>query len=75
MQAVILAAGKSTRTYPLTLTKPKPLLKVANKAILEHNLEAIKDTAEEIIIVAGYKKDMLEEFILKNYPKLKIKFV
>lgn len=75
MQAVILAAGKSTRTYPLTLTKPKPLLEVADKTILEWNLEAVKGIAEEIIIVVGYKKDMIKEFILKNYPKLKIKFI
>ena len=75
MQAVILAAGKSTRTYPLTLTKPKPLLKVANKTILEYNLEAIKDIADEIIIIVGYKKDMIEEFVQKNYPELKIKFI
>lgn len=75
MQAVILAAGKSTRTYPLTLTKPKPLLKVANKTILEHNLEAIKGIADEIILVVGFKKDMLKDFIQKNYPGLKIKFV
>ena len=75
MQAVILAAGKSTRTYPLTLTKPKPLLKVANKTILEHNLEAIKDIADEIIIIVGYKKDMIEEFVQKNCPELKIKFI
>lgn len=75
MQAVILAAGKSTRTYPLTLTKPKPLLKVAGKTILEWNLEVVKDIADEIIIIIGYKKDMIKEFILKNYPKLKIKFI
>ena len=75
MQAVILAAGKSTRTYPLTLTRPKPLLKVANKTILEYNLEAIRHIADEIIIVVGYKKDMLKEFIRKQYPELKIKFI
>ena len=49
MQAVILAAGKSTRTRPLTLAKPKPLLRVADKTILEYSLEAIKDIADEII--------------------------
>lgn len=75
MQAVILAAGSSTRTYPLTLTKPKPLLKIANKTILEYNLEAIKDVVDEIIIVIGYKKNMLRKFIIKKYPKLKIKFI
>lgn len=75
MQAVILAAGKSTRTYPLTLTKPKPLLKVANKTILSYNLEALKDTVNEIIIVGGYKKDMIKDYIKKNYPQLNITFI
>lgn len=75
MQAVILAAGSSTRTYPLTLTIPKPLLKVSNKTILEYNLEALKDIAEEIIIVVGYKKGMIKNFIKKNYSNLNIKFV
>jgi len=75
MQAVILAAGKSTRTYPLTLTKPKPLLKVSNKTILEYNLEAIRYIADEIIIVVGYKKDMIKNFIKKHHPKLNIKFI
>ena len=75
MQAVILAAGKSTRTYPLTLTRPKPLLKVANKAILEYNLDALKAISDEIIIVVGYKKDMIIDFIKKNYNKLNVIFI
>jgi len=75
MQAVILAAGKSTRTYPLTLTRPKPLLKVANKTILEYNLDVLKDIADEIIVVVGYKKNMIEEFIKRTYNELNIKFV
>jgi UDP-N-acetylglucosamine diphosphorylase / glucose-1-phosphate thymidylyltransferase / UDP-N-acetylgalactosamine diphosphorylase / glucosamine-1-phosphate N-acetyltransferase / galactosamine-1-phosphate N-acetyltransferase len=75
MQAVILAAGNSTRTYPLTITKPKPLLKIANKTILEHNLLNLIGRFDEIIIVVGYKKDLITKFIGKNYPSANIKFV
>lgn len=75
MQAVILAAGKSTRTYPLTLTKPKPLLKMANETIIEHSLNQLKGLAEEVIIVVGYKGEMIESFIGKKFGKIKISYV
>ncbi len=75
MQAVILAAGKSTRTYPLTLTKPKPLLKAANKPLLEHNLDAIKGLVSEAIIVVGYKKEMIEAYFGSKYKSIKIKYI
>lgn len=75
MQAVILAAGKSTRTYPLTLTRPKPLLKVANKTLLEHNLDNLNGIADEVLIVVGYKKDMIRKHIGNKYKNLKIKYV
>ena len=38
MKLIILAAGYATRLYPLTLNKPKPLLTVAGKPMLEHVL-------------------------------------
>lgn len=63
MQGVILAAGKSTRTFPLTASAPKPLLKAANKTILEHNLEALEGIADEVVIVVGYKKEKIISFI------------
>src|SRR3989344_5612573 len=77
MQAVVLAAGKSTRTYPLTLTRPKPLLKVGKKTLLEHNLEQLDGLAAEVILVVGYKKDMLINCAdkIKNNYKFKIRFV
>ncbi|MDD3190742.1 MAG: sugar phosphate nucleotidyltransferase [Candidatus Pacebacteria bacterium] len=75
MQAVILAAGKSTRTYPLTLTKPKPLLKIAGMTIIEHNLEQLRGVADEVIVVAGYKAEMLKNFLGENYRGIKIKYV
>src|SRR3989338_554814 len=77
MQAIILAAGKSTRTFPLTLTRPKPLLKVGKKTLLEHNLEQLDGLFDEVILVVGYKKEMLTNFIdkIKNNYKFKIRFV
>ncbi|HIE34370.1 MAG TPA: nucleotidyltransferase family protein, partial [Candidatus Altiarchaeales archaeon] len=41
MDAVILAAGEGTRLRPLTITRPKPMLPVAGKVILEWDLEAL----------------------------------
>ncbi|HEY5137850.1 MAG TPA: sugar phosphate nucleotidyltransferase, partial [Methylococcales bacterium] len=75
MQAIILAAGKSTRTYPLTLTKPKHLLKVANMTIIEHNLEQLRGLVDEVIMVVGYKSEMLEDFLGASYRGIKIKYV
>ena len=75
MQAVILAAGKSTRTYPLTLTRPKPLLRVANRTIIEHNLEQLRGIADEVIIVVGYQADMIKNFLGENYRGMKLRYV
>ena len=74
MQAVILAAGKSTRTYPLTLTRPKPLLKVANKTLLEISLDNLSGIVEEAIIVVGYKKEMITKKFGNEYKSIKLKY-
>jgi len=75
MQAVILAAGKSTRTYPLTVTKPKPLLKILDKTILEHTLEALNGIVKEAIIIVGYKKEMIKKYIGQKYKRIKIRYI
>ena len=74
IQAVIMAAGKSTRTWPLTLTKPKPLLKVMNKEIIKHNLDALQGLVNEVIVIVGFKKEMIIEEIGHKYGKLKIRY-
>jgi len=75
MQAVILAAGKSTRTHPLTLTRPKVLLRAANKTIIEHNLDQLQGLVDEAIIIVGFKKEMIEELIGTEYKGMKISYV
>jgi len=52
MKALILAGGFGTRLYPLTKDKPKPLLPVAGKPVIEYLLEKIVDIKVREIIVS-----------------------
>lgn len=74
MQAVILAGGRGTRLYPLTLTRPKPLLKVANRTILEHNLDQLVGIVDHTIIVVGQMKEQIIEKISDNYKGIKVTY-
>ena len=75
MKAVIMAAGKSTRTYPLTLTRPKPLLTVLNRTILEHQLRALEALVDGVILVVGYRADMIRERYGEHFGGLGIEYI
>jgi choline kinase len=60
MKAIILAAGVSSRLYPLTLDKPKCLLEIGGKKIIDRQIEAIRSTGiADILVVVGYQKEAL----------------
>jgi UDP-N-acetylglucosamine diphosphorylase/glucosamine-1-phosphate N-acetyltransferase len=60
MKAVILAAGEGLRCRPLTLTRSKVMLPVANKPILEYIIRSLsKNDIKDIIIIVGYKKERI----------------
>ena len=62
MKAVVLAAGKGTRLKPLTNTKPKHLIPVGGKPILEHVLLTLKKAGiHEIYVIVGYKAEMIKD--------------
>src|SRR5512137_96696 len=75
LQAVIMSAGKSTRTYPLTLTKPKPLLPIANKPILAHQLDQFVGLIQEAVIIVGYKSDMIQDEFGDSYRGIALQYV
>jgi len=64
MKALILAAGYATRLWPLTLNRPKPLLPIKNKPIIEYSIEKLEKLVEvdNIYVVANTK-------FVKNFKK------
>jgi bifunctional UDP-N-acetylglucosamine pyrophosphorylase/glucosamine-1-phosphate N-acetyltransferase len=63
MRAVILAAGEGVRLQPITSTRPKHLINVGGKPILEHCLNAIKTAGiDEAVIVIHYMGDAIRRY-------------
>ncbi|MBW3018638.1 NTP transferase domain-containing protein [Candidatus Woesearchaeota archaeon] len=75
MKAIIMAAGKSTRTYPLTLTRPKPLLRLLDGTILSRMLDTLKEVGvDEAIIIVNYMKDKIIKAFGDEYKGIKIRY-
>ena len=63
--AIIMAAGMSTRFVPLSLEMPKGLLKVKNEVLVERQIEQLQQAGiSDIVIILGYKKEAF--FYLEN---------
>ncbi|MDH5481955.1 MAG: sugar phosphate nucleotidyltransferase [Candidatus Bathyarchaeota archaeon] len=77
MKAVILAAGEGTRLQPITSNRPKHLIKIGGKPILEHCLAAVKNSGiNEVLIVTHYMSDAIRQYFGDgNKFGLKIEYV
>jgi dTDP-glucose pyrophosphorylase len=62
-KAVILAAGEGTRMRPLTYTRPKVMLPIMNKPILEHLILEMKQAQiNEFTIIVGYHDEQIRSY-------------
>lgn len=75
MQCVILAAGLGKRMRPLTENRPKPLVDVCGKPLLKHIVEALPSSVDELIIVTGYKGEMIREYCGAEYLGRKVSYI
>jgi bifunctional UDP-N-acetylglucosamine pyrophosphorylase/glucosamine-1-phosphate N-acetyltransferase len=67
LKAVVLAAGRGERLWPLTEDTPKPLLPIANKSILERTLEALTRVGiRQIILVVGFRNEKIRDRLGKG---------
>lgn len=76
MKVILPTAGKGTRLRPHTHTKPKSLVRVAGKTVLEHvmaNLSKIK--VDEYILVVDENGSVIENFFRQKFPDKQVSFV
>ncbi|MGX3011004.1 sugar phosphate nucleotidyltransferase [Helicobacter sp. 23-1044] len=70
MKGIILAAGKGTRLYPLSLKTPKPLLKIKSETLLERNIKFFHTNGiKDITIITGYKHQAFDNLVAKYHLK------
>ena len=76
MIGVILAAGMAKRLRPLTDTKPKCLLEVGGKTLLQRTVDAMAATGiTEFVVVTGYRANMIRDFLTIHYSLFTIHFL
>lgn len=63
-QAVILAAGEGQRLRPFTVNRPKVMLSIADKPILQYVIEALAQNGiRDIVLVVGYRKEQVLDYM------------
>ena len=77
MKVILPVAGKGTRLRPHTHTKPKSLVQVAGKAVIDYILEGLfilKDI-DEFIFIVDENGSEVEKYIKDSYPSLKVEYI
>tara|TARA_B100000989_G_C19474222_1_gene442128 strand:+ start:184 stop:915 length:732 start_codon:yes stop_codon:yes gene_type:complete len=77
MKAIILAAGQNSRILNIASGLPKTLIKIGSNEILKIILNNLVDIKKinEVIIVVGYKKQLIKNRFKYSYKNLKIKYI
>nr|XP_038041683.1 mannose-1-phosphate guanyltransferase beta isoform X1 [Anas platyrhynchos] len=71
MRALILVGGFGTRLRPLTLSRPKPLVEFCNKALLLHQLEALRQAGvSHVVLAVSYMSEALEAAMRQQEQRL-----
>jgi UDP-N-acetylglucosamine diphosphorylase/glucosamine-1-phosphate N-acetyltransferase len=63
-QAIVLAAGEGQRLRPFTVTRPKAMLSIADKPILQFVVESLaRNGIRNIVLVVGYRKEQVYDYM------------
>ena len=75
MKVILPVAGKGTRLLPVTKWVPKPLVRVAGRAVLDYVIDKLSGLdVEELIFITGHLRETIEDYVRTNY-RLRSRFV
>jgi len=76
-RVIIPAAGRGSRLRPLTDDRPKGLVELHHKPLLQHSVEKLDRTGlvSELVIVIGYRGEMIREAVARWRPSFPVRFV
>lgn len=67
--AILMAGGRGERLRPLTLSTPKPLLRVGDRPIIEYNIRAlVRMGVSDITVTTNYLAEQIEEYFRQTRP-------
>ncbi|MDE7427273.1 MAG: NTP transferase domain-containing protein [Muribaculaceae bacterium] len=76
VRAVLMAGGKGERLRPMTLSRPKPLLQIEGKAIIDYNIEALAAAGvKDITVCTRYLAEQIEEHFSVPVCGVKVKCI
>ncbi len=79
LKIVIPMAGYGTRLRPHTWSRPKQLIRMADKMVMDHVLDTFSNLPDpantEFIFIIGYLGDKIEEYMARAHPDLKVRYV
>lgn len=72
LSAILMAGGKGERLRPLTVTTPKPLLRVGDRPIIDYNIRSLlRAGIEDIYVTVNYLADQIREHFTESCPAVK----
>ncbi len=76
MQALMLAAGMGKRLGKYTHNATKCMLPINGKTLIEYAIEALLEAdIHKLVMVVGYKKEILKDFLKDKYPQMNIEYI
>lgn len=76
LDAVLMAGGRGERLRPLTLEKPKPLLEIGGKPIIDYNVEELEaNGVDNIFVTVNYLKEQIIDHFSRPRPRTRIECV